>query len=84
VASPGPFAHLTTSELKACAERLYAVAERDRDDAFYDEVEAVRDEMLRRSRGHPPGGEGSAGVREPRRPRPGGDAAAIAIEPPEP
>src|SRR5690348_2395564 len=40
VAAPGPFAHLTISELKACAQLLYSVERADRDDAFYEDVEA--------------------------------------------
>jgi hypothetical protein len=81
VAAPGPLAHLTISELQAYAQRLYGVEPSDRDDAYYDDVEALRDELLLRSRG---GGAGNAGVREPRRPLPGGDAAAIALEPTDP
>src|SRR4051794_8401598 len=77
--APGPFAHLTISELKACAQRLYGLEPPDRDDAFYEDVEALRDELVLRSRG---GGAGNAGVREPRRPLPSSDAAEIALEPP--
>ena len=80
VAAPGPFAHLTISELQACAQSLYGVEPGDRDDAFYEDVEALRDELVLRGRG---GGAGNAGVREPRRPLPGSDAAAIALEPPD-
>jgi hypothetical protein len=70
---------MTISELKACAQRLYGVEPGDRDDTFYEDVEALRDELVLRSRG---GGAGNAGVREPRRPVPSGDAAEIALEPP--
>src|SRR3954451_8568873 len=78
MATPGPFAHLTLSELTACAQRLYDVEPADRDDAFYEDVEALRDELVLRSRG---GGAGNAGVREPRRPPPGSGAPRWCSEP---
>jgi hypothetical protein len=78
VAGARPFAHYTNAALKARAARIAVDVEEapvEQRHALYREVAELRDEMLRRLRGDD---EGTAGVREPRRPPPGGDAASVA------
>jgi len=52
----------------------------DAEAALLREIARLRDEMIERRRG-PTGGDEPGGVREPRRPFPGGGAAAAAVDP---
>jgi len=81
----GPFGHCTDASLKDYSVRIGVEIERasgERPDYLLREVAALRDEMIDWRRGAG-GNEDGAGVREPRRPRPGGSAAAAIIEPGE-
>jgi len=86
VARERPFVHVANADLKQRAARLAAEVEhapKDRLDTLLREIAAVRDEMIDRLRGDH-GDDGPSGVREPRRPLPGGSAAAAAADPDEP
>lgn len=83
MAGSRPFAHLTDSELKHLVERVvleYEYSLDQRRDALLGDVAALREELIERLRGRG-WDDPSGGVREPRRPLPGGSAAAAAVDP---
>ncbi len=83
VATDGPFADCTNAFLRVRAAHVAVevkFSSGDRLEALLDEVAALRDEMIDRLEADD-GDDGSTGVREPRRPRPGGSAAAVVLAP---
>jgi hypothetical protein len=77
-----PFAHLTDADLKDRAERAVQELEdapRERQERVLQDIAALRDEMVERLRRRGDD-DGTTGVREPRKPRPGGSAAAAAVD----
>jgi hypothetical protein len=82
-AAGGSLDRLTNAELNARAAAAIEALEganAQRRESLLGEIAALRHEMMGRISGEEPGDDGASGVREPRRPRPGGSAAAVAVD----